>query len=121
MGVEVTRKLKKQIEIPIYGALVWIVVDKDILAARKKFNHLFGEYGSDNWDALCCYNGRGYFGLFFKPSSKCTREVIAHEIFHLTHHILEWCSIEWTPHHHEHGALLCGYLTEKVCGIIFGK
>lgn len=114
-----TRRLKKKIVVPIYDADVWIVVDKDLKAARKKFEHLFGPTDGEV-DGLCCRSGQGVFGLFFKPST-CTREVMSHEIFHLTHRILEWASIKWKPSHHETGALLCGYLTERVCRVIFGK
>jgi len=111
-------KLKRYIEIPIYGARLWIVVAKDLHKARRKFEYLFGPITPTNYNALCSRDdGYGKFGLFFKPEA-LTRQTIAHEIFHLTHRILEWVGAPFEPSHHEYAALLNGYLTETVYKVL---
>lgn len=109
------RILKRCIHVPIYNAKVWLIVDKDIIKERKKWEDHFGPAPEiENYVALCCRSGRATFALFFSKQA-LTREIIAHEVFHLTHRILEWASANFDPEHHEQGALLHGYLMEKIC------
>lgn len=76
---------------------------------------VFGELDGDiyDWDALCCRSRGHTFGLFFNRKALCM-EKLAHEVFHLTHRILEWASCNFDPNHHEQGALLHGYLMDLV-------
>jgi hypothetical protein len=105
--------MNKIFTVPIYNATLWLIVAKDISKARKKMEFAFGPAPQEDYDALCCYNGYRY-GLFFTPESSQDVDTIAHEIFHLTHRILDWAGTNFDKAHHEHAALLNGYLTKLV-------
>lgn len=111
------KNLRKHLVIPIYEANLWIFVSADIPAERKKWEHTFGPSPTGQYDALCSWNGDQNFGLFFQKG-KVTEKIIAHEVFHLTHRLLEWVSANFDPDHHEQGALLNTYLLEKVTGAV---
>lgn len=99
---------------PIHDVSVSVVVTTDIPAAYKR------EFGVviDNARMACLgYIGRK-FGLFLEPAARRRREIIAHEIFHLTHRILEANCMNFDEGHHEMGAYLCEYLTDKVFTIL---
>ena len=104
---------RKKIHVPIYDVDLVVVVTDDIPAAYKRE---FGVQIDDLHAACLGYSGRK-FGLFFEPKFK-RRGIIAHEIFHLTHRILEKCTCNFDAGHHEPGAYLCEYLTEKVHAIL---
>ena len=53
------------------------------------------------------------FALFFDFSALDVATV-AHEVFHLTHRILDWSESNFDGKHHEQGALLHGYLMNLV-------
>ena len=103
--------LRCKMEVPIYEAVVQLIVSNDIYGERKKPQHvaLFGECTAFGGRAFCSYSGEGNFALFFRPDA-ITHRVIAHEVFHLTHRILEWASVRVDSDNHEAGALLMGYL-----------
>lgn len=104
------------VRIPLYGALLYIVVSEDILSIRKGMSDLFGEAPEADFDALCSYDNKGTFALFFTPTS-LTPNIIAHEVFHLTHRIGTWRYGGFVENYHEVYADLCGYLTEQVISI----
>lgn len=106
------KTLKKKITVPIYEADVWLFVADDIHAERTKVKNIFGEPpAKDSYGALASYDGVGNFGMFFE-SRKFTICKLAHEVFHLTHRILEWTNSNFDSGHHEQAAMLCGYLME---------
>lgn len=108
-----TTSKHKRIEVPIYEAVVWLVVSEDMPAERDKMQDVFGPSPEGDYAALCCYSGGRQFGLFFSPSSLDVNTV-AHEVFHLTHRILEWAGTNFDSQHHEHAALLNGFLMATV-------
>ena len=99
--------------IPIYGAILYLIIDEDIFSIRKDMSDIFGEINSNDFDALCSYDNKGTFALFFEPSA-LNHKTIAHEVFHLTHRITEWRYGTFKEHFHEVFADLCGFLTEIV-------
>ena len=103
----------QSIRIPLYEALLYIVVSEDPLTIRKGMSDLFGEAPECDFDALCSYDNKGTFALFFTPTT-LTPSVIAHEIFHLTHRIGTWRYGKFVEEYHEVFADLSGYLTEQV-------
>lgn len=106
--------LRRHVTVPIFEASLWIVVAHDIRPERKRMEDLFGPVPEGhNFHALCSYSVGHTFALFFEPSA-LKNGVIAHEIFHLTHRILDWVGANFDSTHHEQGALLCGYLSELV-------
>ena len=111
--VKNTTLFKQKINLPIYDATIWLIITEDIIGERKKMQEIFGNIDGAYYNALCSYDNHGNFALFFEPTT-LTDKIIAHEIFHLTHRILDWTSGNFDKNHHEQGALLCGYLTEWV-------
>ncbi len=105
---------KIKFHVPIHDVLVVIVVTTDIPSAYKR------EFGVDIDDTrMACLGYRGRkFGLFFDPESKLRLEIVAHEVFHLTHRILEQNCMNFDESHHEIGAYLCEFLTKKVFSVI---
>lgn len=107
-GVEiwmVDRKLE------MYPAWILLSFSHDVVADRISQNNEFGEYKGGPCGAMCArhpYLGR--FGLFFNIDYIATDE-ITHEVFHLTHRIMEWLSAEFT---HEPYACLNGFLNKWV-------
>lgn len=107
--------MKAKIHVPIFNAVVWLVVDKDIKSERRKMEHWFGPVlAGDHYDALCSYGSGHNFALFFEPAALLRRDTLAHEIFHLTHRILDWAGVTFNSCHHEAGALLNGWLHDEI-------
>lgn len=106
--------MKKEIQIPIYDAVLWLIVTDDIAKERREMEHWFGPVPeTDQYHALCSY-GRGHNFALFLEQEACTVKIVAHEVFHLTHRILDWCGANFDSRHHEQGALLHGYLMELI-------
>lgn len=109
------RELKLKLAIPIYDVTLYLVVTPNLGRERKKMKNLFGPGPeADEWDAVCSHSGCSTFGLFFNVKT-VTLKVVAHEVFHLTHRIMDWAGANFDKEHHEQGALLHGYLMELVC------
>lgn len=110
--------LKKRYIVPIYNAKIWLVVCDNVKHERSKMDKVLGGpslLDDDNYDGLCSSN-YSYFALFFERGSLQSRAVnlIAHEIFHLTHRIIEWAGANFDEDNHEHGAILHGYLMDLI-------
>jgi hypothetical protein len=108
------KSVKRRLAVPIYGAVVWLVIDDHIHERRVEMSDLFGEAPErHDYEALCSYDEAGTFGLFFTHET-FTPAHIAHEVFHLTHAILQWQNCAFDKNHDEYGALLCGYITQWI-------
>lgn len=108
-----SKTTKHRIKVPIYGAAFWLIVTDDIVRERTKMNDVLGEYEASPHDTgLCCYRNEN-FALFLRRDQICIN-IVAHEVFHLTHRIGEWSSINFDQEHHESLALLNGFLMEHV-------
>ncbi len=103
--------MRKTFLIPIFDATVHLIINKDIAGERKKYEYSFGPSPAGDYEALCSYNGHE-FALFFKPNVSIKR--IGHEIFHLTHRILEWVEVKFDKDNHETAAYLHGYLMQEI-------
>ena len=110
-------RIKHKLIVPIYEAEVWVIVSDNIAKERENFNDLFGPFDGERFDAICTYSGGQTFALFFTPRA-LTYRVIAHEVFHLTHRILDWVGANFDSKHHETAALLHDYLFHNVCKIV---
>lgn len=105
---------RKKLTIPLYDAVVWVVVADDLGKERERWELLFGPAPDcDNYQALCSYGPGHTFALFFERKS-VSLKIIAHEVFHLTHRIMDWAGANFDARHHEQGALLHGYLMSTV-------
>lgn len=109
------------IRVPIYDLDLLLCITNDIIFSRKELNSLFGEYkGSDKTSAMCS-SENGNFGLFFNKRhlydevlNKINHGLVSHEIFHMTHRMLEYVGCKFTNDNPESFAYLNGYLTDKV-------
>jgi hypothetical protein len=107
-----TKRIKFQV--PIHDVSVVVVITDDIPAAYKR------EFGIEigNAQMACLGYNKRKFGLFFEPKARLRQEIVVHELFHLTHRILEKNCMNFDGEHHEQGAYLCEYLTKIVFGIL---
>lgn len=101
-------------KVPIFDVSVSVVVTHDIPAAYKK---MFG-YVIEKTPMACLGYEGNKFGLFLEPKAKLEHHIIAHELFHLTHRILERCEMNFDAAHHEMGAYLNEWLHETVHEIL---
>lgn len=110
------RAFKKKSTVPIFGALLWIVICDSICKELKGFEPTFGKDRDDTeYHALHCYSlESGEFGIFLNRKAALDITDWSHEVFHATHRILQWASCNFDNDHHEQGALLNGYLNKLV-------
>jgi hypothetical protein len=114
-------KICRKLYIPIYDVDVWVVVDKTIDDARNKLSKVFdrskdeGTY--DQHNGLCISQGTN-FGLCFSEQSSKNACIVSHEVFHLTHRILEYHMVNFDSENHEPAAILNGYLSARIHGIL---
>lgn len=104
----------KRFHVPIFDVRVAVVVTTDIPAAYLRE---FGVRIGDTRMACLGYD-KSRFGLFLEPRAVKRREIIAHEVFHLTHRILEFCCMNFDECHHEVGAYLNEWLTKRVAEVL---
>jgi hypothetical protein len=100
------------IHVPIYEAIVQIVIADDIVSIRSSSDMVqrYGKPPLPDYEASIAYNHTGFFTLFLTP--KVTIPILSHEIFHLTQRIWEWRYGTFIGN--EQTADLCGYLTERI-------
>ena len=104
--------------IPIYYADLWVgfLPEKVFVSSTKAIcKEVLGyDYTEDevNSKSLLAYRGSKFILAFRRNDHPI--EVIAHEVFHLTHRILELCGCNFDSGHHEQGAYLNGWLIELV-------
>lgn len=107
--------MTRRFKIPIYQCDFWLVVERDMVAARHRYDDEFGKYDVGNSTGLACWDlGRGKFAIFLKDDTGCDFNTIVHEVFHLAHRISEWASLNFDEHHHEATAQLVGYIFDLV-------
>ena len=109
------KQIKKvKFQVPIFDTTVVVVITNNIPIAYKR------EFGVeiDNTRMACLGYKKRKFGLFLEPEAVSRREIIAHEIFHMTHRMLEMCCMNFDEGHHEMGAYLCEYLTKRILAIL---
>ena len=96
---------------------MWIVIANadDLTKERDKMNKVFGDSELDDYDGLVSWN-EYTFGIFL--TCDATHRTIAHEVFHLTHRILDYRHADYDVEYDEPAAYLCGYLTDLVYGVI---
>jgi hypothetical protein len=110
---------KKKYRVPIYNVHLWVIVTDDVAHEYKKMGRLLGRIdGDDDYNGLCTMN-HDKFGIILRQRV-IDMTLVAHEVFHLTHRILEWSDANFDPEHHEQGAILHGYLMDLVCGALKG-
>jgi hypothetical protein len=110
-------ELKTELKLPIYCARIQLIVTPNIEAERRAQEHIFGPVSGTYYTALCSRSGGHNFALFFEPQA-LTHRIISHEVFHLTHRILEWVGTPFTTDNHEVFAALMGELQQWVYSFV---
>lgn len=106
--------LKECFEVPIYDAKVWLIVTDSITRERKKWEREFGPWNeTSEYNGLCSYNGRRV-GIFIDREHTDEIGLIAHEVFHATHRILDWVGVEFSVNNHEPFAYMNEYLMRLI-------
>ncbi len=105
--------------VPIYDCKVWVsaLPGQQIKDERKEHNCIFGADEDQSWQACCEVGKDKSFGLFF-DTNKIDVGLIAHEVFHLTHFILNEVGASFDPNDHEPAALLHEWLFKKVLEVL---
>jgi hypothetical protein len=113
--------MKKTFKVPIFEATVMVVVAETHKQAKDAIDKFVGGHyeleASEDCEAFLQHkNSR--FALFFERPTVKKKDVVAHEVFHLTHRILEYREMNFDSNHHEMAAMLNGWLTLQVNRIL---
>lgn len=113
---------RERINIPIYDIFLNIYIGENIYEERKKYDDVFGPHldGPDESDfgALCSYNLKtGNFMLLFDLDDFSIGS-LSHEIFHMTHRMMEYIGIEYCEESGEAFAYLNEYLFENIYSFV---
>jgi hypothetical protein len=103
------KPLRVKLNIPIYDADVWVLVDPDIHEARKTLNRDLGTSEAPEICTAWCDYQPGLFAICFSTDN-IGLGTLSHELYHLTRRILKWTSVK----DEEAGALLYEYLAKLV-------
>jgi hypothetical protein len=99
-----------------YGMTFELVVTVDML--KLPGNRERNLVMDDSWGQIDCRGMMVYkdwwFVVMLNRNSGLTHEIIAHEIFHATHHMLSHCELKFRPKDHEAFAFTNGHLTKLV-------
>lgn len=98
--------------IPIYDLRFWVGVSDKPVELRAKFDWAFGKRDNSDFSGTCEYH-RSKFAVLF-DAYDLSHELIAHEVFHVTHRMLEFNAVNFGENNHEPFAYLNGYLTQLV-------
>lgn len=103
-----------QVQVPIYELTLHLVYGEynkvRQLRNSLEFVQRFGTELTGEFSGVLSYRTH-HFGLFF-DQSRLTPEIIAHEVFHCTHRMLEYIGHELTTNSCEPHAYLCGWITD---------
>jgi hypothetical protein len=121
-----TTTLVKQWRIPLYGCVFTFILFKDEKSIDNKLiNTSIKAEGWEWGDAGClgfhvCNPKVARFCIaMLKDGRGVSIDTLTHEIFHLTHRIIEWANGNFDADHHEHAALLNGYFNDKLFRILY--
>jgi hypothetical protein len=103
--------------ITLYEFTVWVVLTNDMQRSREGLNRTLGKPPGDCEVSHCVgltSRGRGRAVAIFLLDSYLGHGLIAHELFHATHSIMEFLESQYIPETHEPYSALCEYLTKLV-------
>lgn len=112
MGVLVNQRFS----VPLYSASVHVVVASDYKSLFKAMPKLFKENDEEDFQAMMLANGNSYGLAFIKEFTTATN--VSHEVFHLTHRIMDNQGVRFEIDCHEAFAILHGHLFDKVWKIV---
>jgi hypothetical protein len=98
--------------IPIYDLRLLIGVTDNPKEMKKRLGKNFESMDLEDLNGLCSHSGSN-FALMFNTYDLC-HELIAHEVMHCTHRMMEFCNNQITKQSHEPHCYLQGYITGLV-------
>ncbi len=103
--------------LPIFNPCnVWLILTDSVRESRKKRSDIFGPIDDMDFCGLFSFDERGKFAIFL-TRGMTDHELIAHELFHATVRMLEYCEVGMPfKGGHETHAYVNGYLHEVVYG-----
>jgi len=111
------KPVRKKFRVPIFCVDVRVVVADNIRSERARLSKIFGPAPLNTYIGCCAYN-QNHFAIFLEAPAALDRAIVAHEIYHLTHRILEYRNTRLADETCEVCALLHEYLTESVSRIL---
>lgn len=101
--------------LPIFNPCnVWLIVTDSVRESRKKRSDIFGPIEDVEYMGLFSFDERGKFAIFLRRG-EANHELIAHELFHATVRMLEYCGVGMPfKGGHETHAYVNGFLHETV-------
>lgn len=108
------KTLHRQTDIPLYDvATLHLIVCGDIVSHMNSRPDLFGEPDKNeegtSYLGMCAYRGANLY-LLFDRRGPITHDTLGHEIFHMTHRILEIVGTNFSTENHEPFAYLAGWM-----------
>jgi len=99
--------------VPIYQVRLILGVAKNPVELQKHLPPAFRESATGEWEDMegCCAISENVGVILFKRAP-LAHDVIAHEIFHMTHRIMERTGEVFSHEHHEPFAYLNGWMTK---------
>lgn len=107
-----TKEKEYRIPVKIYDLEIVVVVTSDIRQSRNaRADILGGPLELLYVDALTSSHAGNLFLFIQNDTAPC---IIIHELFHITHRMLEYVDITFTPDNHEPFAYLQSFLFNKM-------
>ncbi len=104
-------------KIPIYGMTLEIVVTDDIIKSQNRsprYERLGKQKPMDS-AGVAIYAGWNFCIIFDR--AYLDHNLIAHECFHVTHRVADYCGLEFRVGNHEQFAYLNGF----ICNLVYNK
>lgn len=101
---------KHRIHIPLYKGNLYLIDTKDVATAVETTQGEDYEVTSSESCLISKRSGDFYLYIDLKD---CSIGLLAHELFHTTHRILEYFGVEFTRDNHEPFAYLMEYLMNE--------
>ena len=101
---------KYRIHIPLYNGNLYIIDTDDVVGAVE--NTQEEQYDITSSESCLISKRSGDFYLYIDLQD-CSTGLLAHELFHATHRILEYFGMQFTRDNHEPFAYLMEYLMNE--------
>lgn len=101
---------KHWIQIPLYNGNLYVIDTKDVVEAVKDTQD--DDYEVTSSESCLISKRSGDFYLYI-DLQYCSIGLLAHELFHATHRILEYFGVEFNRDNHEPFAYLMEYLVNE--------
>jgi hypothetical protein len=101
---------KHRIQIPLYNGNLYLIDTEDVVTAVETTQD--DDYDITSTESCLISKRSGDFYLYIDLKD-CSMGLLAHELFHATHRILEYFGVEFNKDNHEPFAYLIEYLVNE--------